>query len=383
MHEILDPRALIAKGVFGATDLGTLDNVKLNELNLSAGDRWFRFQPAIRGILNVVTDAAGDVEVELFDDGGQPVEQTSQQQTQWDLDAGRTYFVSIGGGGASGDEANTATVTLAVVAPTTRVVDRHIFYNHSAFDGDVSYFGNAIATDKAALLPGETATLANYTSYSRGINGIMIDVAGLAGTPTAEDFEFRLGNNDQPDTWTTLDVTPEISVSLGAGTDQSDRVTIVFEDYAVRNQWLQVKVLGGGNTGLAGGDVFYFGNAVGEAGNSTSDAAVTATDLLLARNNPRSLVNPATVESKYDFNRDGKVNTTDVLLARNHQTNFLTALRLIDLSESDGNATPAAADDASGSLAWLAEYEASLSPDQSSGDRAPAADAVDLLLATF
>ena len=44
----------------------------------------------------------------------------------------------------------------------------------------------AIATDKTALLPGETATFANYTSYSLGINGIMVDVADLAGEPTTE-----------------------------------------------------------------------------------------------------------------------------------------------------------------------------------------------------
>ena len=35
-----------------------------------------------------------------------------------------------------------------------------------------------------ALLPGGIATFANYTSYTRGINGIMIDVSDLAD-PTA------------------------------------------------------------------------------------------------------------------------------------------------------------------------------------------------------
>ena len=42
----------------------------------------------------------------------------------------------------------------------------------------------AIASDKVALLPGETATFANYTSYARGINGIMVDIADLASEPT-------------------------------------------------------------------------------------------------------------------------------------------------------------------------------------------------------
>jgi hypothetical protein len=41
----------------------------------------------------------------------------------------------------------------------------------------------AIATDKDALLPGQRATFDNYTSYSKGINGLMIDLSGV--TPKA------------------------------------------------------------------------------------------------------------------------------------------------------------------------------------------------------
>ena len=57
------------------------------------------------------------------------------------------------------------------------VVGRYIFYSNSKFDAASD--DNAIATDKQALLPGQTATFANYTSYSQGINGIMVDIAGL------------------------------------------------------------------------------------------------------------------------------------------------------------------------------------------------------------
>jgi len=101
------------------------------------------------------------------------------------------------------------------------------------------------------------------------------------------------------------------------------------------NEWLEatVKV---DNTGLAGPDVFYFGNAVAEAGNLDSDTYVTATDLLLARNNPRHFLNPAAIDFAYDYDRNGRVNATDVLLARNNQTNFLTALKLLDLSAGEG-----------------------------------------------
>lgn len=59
------------------------------------------------------------------------------------------------------------------------VVGRHVFYNNSAFDHNNPAANadddRAVAPDKRALLPGQTATFANYTSYSGGINGLMID----------------------------------------------------------------------------------------------------------------------------------------------------------------------------------------------------------------
>ncbi len=79
----------------------------------------------------------------------------------------------------------------------TQVVGRWVFYNNSAFDGNDAGLNAADdaarATDKVALLPGETATSANYTSYSRGINGLMVDIHRLDGTPTGRDFEFKVG----------------------------------------------------------------------------------------------------------------------------------------------------------------------------------------------
>ena len=86
------------------------------------------------------------------------------------------------------------------------VVGRHVFYNNSYFDGnDVAANAQddgAIAPDKQALLPGGTATFANYTSYSRGLNGVMVDISGLNGrVPTARDLEFRVGNVNDGSTW--------------------------------------------------------------------------------------------------------------------------------------------------------------------------------------
>ena len=217
--------------------------------------------------------------------------------------------------------------------PPAEVIDRHVFYNNCVWDkGNAGANADddlAVAPDKQALLPGSAATFANYTSFSGGINGVMVDIADLTGTPTTADFEFRMGNTDDPTTWAQGPDPTAVAVRAGHGTGGSDRVTLVWPDRAIQKQWLQVTVLPTENTGLSEADVFYFGNAVGETGGSTIDAKVNAFDMLGARNNWRSFVDPAAIDFRYDFNRDARVNAFDMLLARNSQTHFLNALRLI------------------------------------------------------
>jgi len=238
--------------------------------------------------------------------------------------------------------------------PDVTVEGRHVFYNNSAFDGENllpnASDDEAIATDKTALLPGNTATFDNYTSYSRGINGVMVDIDGadLSGLTTrnvSDYFEFHVGNDADPDDWSEAPAPRSVTVREGAGENGSDRVTIIWRDGTIRNEWLDVRVLAEG-VGLETDDVFRFGNAVGEAGNSSSNAHVTATDLLLARNNQRSFVNPAPVDFDYDFNRDQRVNATDVLLARNNAPNFMSALSLVDLPDLDPPSDPPGGGDA-------------------------------------
>ena len=211
---------------------------------------------------------------------------------------------------------------VALMYSAAQITGRHLFYNNSAF-------GDAVAPDKAPLMPGETADFENYTSCSRGINGVLIDVADLASEPTGDDFDFKVGNDDDPDGWTDAPKPIDIVVRPGEGIDQSDRIAILWDDNQIINQWLQVTMLANDDTGLIEDDVFYFGNAVGESGNLCEDARVNAIDALLARNNPRTVLNPAPIDFPYDFNRDGHVNAFDVLAARSRQTHLLDALSLI------------------------------------------------------
>ena len=204
------------------------------------------------------------------------------------------------------------------------VVGRHVFYNNSSFDandpGSNSVDDFAIS-GKTALLPGLPATFANYTSYSKGINGLFIDIADLGSTRIdASDFNFAVGNSSVASGFQPLGIEPSITIRVGAGANGSDRVSLVFPDGSVTKTWLQVTVRATATTGLARDDVFYFGNVIGETGNA-SNAVVNLSDVSLTRTN-QSGFGSVGIDSIYDYNRDGRVNLSDLSLARTNQSGF-------------------------------------------------------------
>jgi hypothetical protein len=142
------------------------------------------------------------------------------------------------------------------------VVGRHVFYNNSAWD--VGDDNAAVDPSKSPLLPGGVAESANSTSYSLGINGIMVDIDGLTGTPAAGDFVFNINQAASPNSWSLAPAPESVTVHAGEGVGGSDRITIIWTDGAIANQWIEVTVLATANTGLAAADVFYFGNATGD-----------------------------------------------------------------------------------------------------------------------
>lgn len=250
------------------------------------------------------------------------------------------------------------------VAEPAEVVARHIFYNNSyfddpgrGFDDDAAVAPKPVVTDpdpdepeewsdelgKTALLPGETATFANYTSYSRGINGIMIDIAGLPASvlnatndPATSDVEFRIGNANDPDNWKSsfdaVDPVPlptSVTVWPGEGDNGSDRVKLIWADNAIEKTWLQVTVRATANTALVAPDVFYFGNAIGDSGNTEANSAVNNFDFTGVRDHPHNAFNRAPIHDRFDFNRDGNVNALDLSIVVQNSTNAFTDLNLI------------------------------------------------------
>jgi hypothetical protein len=230
------------------------------------------------------------------------------------LNASGTGITDTSGNAIAGGASGSFTVNATVAG-------RFVFYNGSAYDGNDETANaaddGAIAPDKNALLPGQTATFANYTSFFHGINGIMIDVQGLAsgGTLGPSDFSFKVGASTDPSTWATAPAPTSITVRSGAGTGGSDRITLLWGDNAIQNTWLQITVNATANTGLASADVFYFGNVIGESGNSSSTALVTIADVNMAK----ALQGSATITSPVDFNRNGIVTIADVNIAKAYQ----------------------------------------------------------------
>ena len=217
-------------------------------------------------------------------------------------------------------------------APRQGVIGRHVFYDNSTFDNYDRGAGpaddGAVATDKDALLPGQSANFSNVTSYTRGINGVMIDVGGdlpltsLAGI--AAGIEYKVGAGGDPATWTDAPARPLIGIRKGAGMLGADRITLTWPDGVIRNAWLRVTVPAAPAFGLPRPDLFNFGNLVGETGDAVAAFAVGPADVLAARRAAGAGAGRVGVESPHDFNRDGRVNAIDQALVRLAQSRSLT-----------------------------------------------------------
>ena len=220
-----------------------------------------------------------------------------------------------------------------IASPAATVVGRRAFYNHSALDGNNEAANAAddaaVATNKLALLPGGTASFFNVTSYTRGINGVMVDLTDLPSDMTLDlsDFAFRSGTTVDRSTWAAG---PEplllASRELAPG---RRRVTLVWPDFdprdvsgkqqAVANGWLEVTLKANGRTNLTADDVFYFGNLIGETGGANPAGVLEVNSADVARARAAKLASGAAVTNPHDFNRDGRVNVWDLNLARGRE----------------------------------------------------------------
>ncbi len=245
------------------------------------------------------------------------------------------------------------------------VAGRYVFYNNSFYDSASSACATltganpcddntAIATDKAALRPGQMAGTANYISYSRGINGLMIDVGPganctplAAGPLSASNFDFTVGNNADLGSYVAAAAPLSIGVTPGGGVAGSDRIKVVWADNAIPNRnWLRVVVksnASGGQLDLSADDVFYFGLAIGDSETpGTTRVCVNQTDEIDARNRPHNSLARVPVatnstyavanapDAKYDYDKSSTVSAIDEIISRNNPANSINGLLLLN-----------------------------------------------------
>jgi len=236
------------------------------------------------------------------------------------LSVGTHDLVAVYTGNVDASPSQSNVITQTVTA-APMVNGEYLFYSgSSAFDGGAtspsSNDYNAIATDKSALLPGNTGSFNNVSSYYEGINGILVDFGNMAaGTVlSASDFQFNVDSMNSPNTWTAGPAPASVATWIGPNGDTF--ADIVWANNAIENQWLQVTVLADSNTGLAADDVFYYGSMMGATG-ATLNTTANGTYLRVGpadASGTQNAVGPARVAitNLYDFAHAGRVTPGDV-----------------------------------------------------------------------
>jgi ELWxxDGT repeat protein len=229
------------------------------------------------------------------------------------------------------------------------IANRRVFYNRSTstvFGNGSGNPINSIDNTKLALLPGQIATTANYTNYSRGINGLVIDIDGASNLSGISPASFQFA------TWSTFpNATPNflpiavpvtVSTFTNGGIDNSGRVKVEFDNNAIQDAWLRVTMLADANTGLTTNDVFYFGNARFDATPASpfpsQQVVINIFDVNIIR--ARLGVDPGNIANIFDVDRNGVVNVFDVNGVRANQGR--TSLRGFTAPNSQGMSMMAA-----------------------------------------
>lgn len=220
-----------------------------------------------------------------------------------------------------------------VIGEPLGIKGRYVFYNNSAWDGNtpgivVPGDYNAIAPDKTALLQGHTGAFANYISYSRSINGIMVDALNFNRLPeVGTDIFFVMGNaQGDPTMWPEAPAPNAMVLRPGEGVGGSDRLIITWADGAIPNtKWLLVAIFADDpSLGLPESDAFMFGIAMGESG---GNFVVEPADEIGARLNPHTSFNKAPITDVYDYDRNKLVEPADQIFARTHKTTTFNCLK--------------------------------------------------------
>ena len=219
---------------------------------------------------------------------------------------------------ATDEDGGSSNVSFTINAVVT-VVNSKVYHLRSSFAG--SGVDAALDTGKVLAKSGPAARTLSYENLinsSRGINGLVFDVAGLpSATLSASDFVFRMSPTgsfneaaNPPSSW-ALAPSPSAIVVIPASDTAPARVRVEWADNAIANRWLQVKLLDNANTGLRTPDVYYIGHLFGETTGTLTGGAYLVQTADVVRIRPQ-VGNSATVSNVLDINKNGLIQISDI-----------------------------------------------------------------------
>jgi len=219
---------------------------------------------------------------------------------------------------ASDEDGGTSTTTFTVTAKVA-VANQQIYHKGSSFAA--TSVDAALDPGKSLARPGSTPQLLSYANLingSRGLNGIVLDVAGLVETGlTAADFSFRmspLGAFDEvanpPSSWASAPAPTAIVVTPGTAATPA-RARLEWADNAIANRWLQVAVLANARTGLDAPAIFYVGHLQGEVNGQLSAGRFRVTNVDLSPV-AGQIGTQVAVGSVLDLVKDGRIRNADL-----------------------------------------------------------------------
>ncbi len=240
--------------------------------------------------------------------------------------------VTITGTDEDGGSSNISFDVTALV----NVKSTNVYYKGSSFSSGGSNVNAALDTSKVIAKSGassQTLSYANLINTTRGINGLVFDVAGLGSGLTVADLRMRMSPTglfneaaNPPSGWVTAPAPSNVVPTPGNSTTPT-RLRVEWTDNAIANRWLQLTVLANATTGLLNPVTFYIGHLQGEVNGQIVGGGFFATT------QDQTAVLPlgtATVTSVRDLDKNGFVTTQDITAAR-LSIQALRSLRVITI----------------------------------------------------
>lgn len=199
-----------------------------------------------------------------------------------------------------------------------------IFYNDSHFDNytkDHSILDfNAIDYHIKPLLYGGSANVDNYSKYTKGINGIFIDILTVdEKNISLNDFEFYIGNDNNINDWQQAPLPTMKIYDHFYDNNLIKRIAFIWNNDQIKNTWLKVIIKNNTRTKLNKPFVFFFGHLTGAitgTKNLNNQFIVSSSDVSSIQN----YYNNNTIAFKdieknilQDINKDGIVDINDLM----------------------------------------------------------------------